>query len=452
MQDIMKRNEKLVSLENDSIIKELEKEFTIYNTFNVLWGDQIKSEIFHSDFLAWLFNPYESHGFGSLFLQSFLETVADKNPITFDLNNLSYKTVRIIREYNIEGKEIDIGINFTDNNVLIFIENKLFDKKKEKQLNDYEKLIKKRFNDNDKLLLVFLSFIKEKTKNKEWISIDYSLIEKIINSLITHKNIQNNVASLLEDYLVLLAQLEPAILIENLKHEETIEDIFTSVTDVNFRNKNRTILKFDENKTNEYINFYRKHQKVLDRIFNFKLLNSDKNYLGIEKIESTYFTRKITSKLRTVLQSIINSKKFQNKFNLSTSTNYEKIKFHSKELDDFIKGRGHKSSNNLIYFSMWCNANKQNKITIRWYIGNKEKNKDYTNLRTELIENVNNVFSKSIETRSTSWEVIDEKVILDNITLKSLTKEEFKTIRKKIEFSLLEFLLDVKKLIEKFSH
>ena len=132
MHDNMKRNEELVSLENDSIFKELEKKFTIYNTFNVLWGDQIKSEIFHSDFLAWLFNPYESHGFGSLFLQSFLETIAEKSPITFDLNNLSYKTVKIIREYNIERKEIDIGINFTDKDVLIFIENKLFDKQKKK--------------------------------------------------------------------------------------------------------------------------------------------------------------------------------------------------------------------------------------------------------------------------------------------------------------------------------
>lgn len=319
-------------------------------------------------------------------------------------------------------------------------------------MNDYEKLIKKRFNDNEKLLLVFLSFTKEKAKEKEWISIDYSLIKKIINSLITHKNIQNNVISLLEDYLVLLSQLEPAILVENLNHEETLEDIFTFVTDVNFRNKNRIIEKFDGNKTKEYTNFYRKHQKVLDRIFNFKLSNSDKNYLGIEKIESTYFTRKITSKLRSALQSIFNSKKFQNKFSLPISRNYEKIKFHSKELDNFIKGRGYKGRNNLIYFSMWCNANKQNKITIRWYIGNETNNIDYTDLRTELIENVNSVFSKSIITGSTRWEVIYEKVILDNITLKSLTKEEFKTIRKKIEVILLEFLSDEKKLIEKFSY
>src|SRR5574344_1445642 len=94
-----------------------------FNIFKVLGTDNY--EIRHSNFLAWLLNPNETHGLGTQFIKKFFEKVKNYN-ITNNITNpegsipenLEFDNIKVKREY----KNIDIFIEST--NFVCVIENK----------------------------------------------------------------------------------------------------------------------------------------------------------------------------------------------------------------------------------------------------------------------------------------------------------------------------------------
>ena len=57
-------------LEENADVRRLDKDLTAFNVFIAL--DATDYETRHSNFLAWLLDPAQSHGFGPIFLQEFL--------------------------------------------------------------------------------------------------------------------------------------------------------------------------------------------------------------------------------------------------------------------------------------------------------------------------------------------------------------------------------------------
>ena len=102
-----------------------------------------KTEIRHSNFLAWILNPSASHGLGESFLKRFVrEIVADSRAVgisEIEVEQLDFNDVRILREW----KNIDILIEF--NKLVFAIENKILSKEHSKQLSRYYKIIKSDF-------------------------------------------------------------------------------------------------------------------------------------------------------------------------------------------------------------------------------------------------------------------------------------------------------------------
>ncbi len=74
LEDFIHDNSQLEKLES------LVDEFNIFTSLKI-----VDTEIRHSNFLAWLLDPSETHGVGSYFLKSFLKRVAYK-AATFDLS------------------------------------------------------------------------------------------------------------------------------------------------------------------------------------------------------------------------------------------------------------------------------------------------------------------------------------------------------------------------------
>ena len=119
-----------------------------FNPFDVLrYADY---EIRHSNVLAWLLQPDETHGIGDEFLRDFTSAINDAArsqgisppplPSSFDAAD-----IRVERELDY----VDITLFFKNERVVIAIENKIGERSPEHadQVGDYEKTLRKKYSD-----------------------------------------------------------------------------------------------------------------------------------------------------------------------------------------------------------------------------------------------------------------------------------------------------------------
>ncbi len=111
-------------VQNDDLL-ELEQRIGRFNIFDALGVARV--EIRHSNFLAWLLDPAESHGQGSLFLRAILMDLLRDAPVEHrvlspvELDGAELRGVEIQREW----KHIDILITCQEPRFVIAIENKI---------------------------------------------------------------------------------------------------------------------------------------------------------------------------------------------------------------------------------------------------------------------------------------------------------------------------------------
>ncbi len=124
-----------------------------FNLFDVLKISHY--EIRHSNLLAWLLNPNETHGLGTLFLEGFIQRVLNgmvTNVDVFGVLLMDYQSFTVFREWH----NIDIlAVSETEKFVLC-IENKFGSGEHDDQLNIYRDTVLGAFPDY-KHLFVFLS-------------------------------------------------------------------------------------------------------------------------------------------------------------------------------------------------------------------------------------------------------------------------------------------------------
>lgn len=104
-------------------------------------------EKYHSNFLAYLLNPKESHGFEDLFLKSFLELILTNyksEPAEEERFSVGVNKITVTKEAPLGGGRVDILITSENPSWAIFIENKIRSKEQPKQVIDYYEDIKKR--------------------------------------------------------------------------------------------------------------------------------------------------------------------------------------------------------------------------------------------------------------------------------------------------------------------
>lgn len=133
--------EKLTKLLNDPDFERLELDIRKPNIFSIL--DISKTEIRHSNFLAWILDPNENHGLKNLILVRLLRDIFSDDKVSdytqFDIEFLNFNNVEIRREW----KHIDILVLI--DKVVLAIENKISSTDHTNQLERYEKIIKKEF-------------------------------------------------------------------------------------------------------------------------------------------------------------------------------------------------------------------------------------------------------------------------------------------------------------------
>ncbi len=184
-------------VENDELLQ-LEERIGRFNIFDAL--GIVNAEIRHSNFLAWLLDPNESHGQGPLFLKAVLMDLLRQSPPKLrpfspvKLDGAELRGVDVRREW----RNIDILIKCEDPAFVIAIENKVGSKEHSKQLDRYRETVNREYGDIQRQF-VFLTRDDDEPTDPGWTVYTYEDIHRVL------RRVRNaNVASIGDDVLAFL--------------------------------------------------------------------------------------------------------------------------------------------------------------------------------------------------------------------------------------------------------
>lgn len=206
-----------------------------------------RNENVHSNFLAWLLNPNESHGYGTFPLQQFLRLIAltaktypCNNKISIDsqfldkllLGTKTVASVRIEREKwtsNKKRMDLVLEVRFEDDSktLPVIIENKVDSNEHDNQTNEYHEWAKGKYENP---LFVFLSpkydaqslAIEERKNicaNDSYILISYQDIMEHVLEPCKEQDGSEYAKSLIKDYMRCLSASEKGDVIMAMENE-----------------------------------------------------------------------------------------------------------------------------------------------------------------------------------------------------------------------------------------
>lgn len=201
-------------------LKPLIKWIGEFNLFDIL--KITRTEIRHSNMLAWLLNPNENHGLDSSIIKGYIQQ--------FEPSLMDYSDFLILREWN----HIDILAVSSKDKFVLCIENKVDSYEHSDQLKRYQTSVERAYPDYT-YLFVLLSPYGYEASESDWYSMAYQDVLKIIEDACKSK----------EDLL----QPEAKLFIKN--YVETI----------------RRHIVGDKKLQETCLSIYKKHQKALDLIY-----------------------------------------------------------------------------------------------------------------------------------------------------------------------------------------
>lgn len=207
----------LSNLVRDPKLEKLGLSLKSPNFFSIL--RVAKTEIRHSNFLAWLLSPNESHNLNSLFTKWFLKEIFSSEIINwaneFKIDSIDLSKLEVLREW----KHIDIVMVHPE--FVIAIENKVKSSEHSNQLSRYKAKINEAFPNKNKGF-VYLTVEGEtpvqKENQQDYISIGYDVIQSRIEIILDvyGESISDRVQTYLEDYQLILNR-------EIMQEHESIE-------------------------------------------------------------------------------------------------------------------------------------------------------------------------------------------------------------------------------------
>lgn len=315
-----------------------------------------KKELPHSNFLAWMFSPNESHNLGDFALKEFIKLYYRENQFqdlglqtklsVFDFVNLDFDDLEIRREY----KNIDLILISKKNDFCIVIENKIYSRESREQLKKYRSLIEKEYPNFKHKIYIFLSLFEQDITEEEqdyYVQLDYSHILKLVEQIIQRKSLKDKTRFIFEQYLQTLKSM--------LNRNEQIEEIAQ--------------------------NLYKKYKSAFDLVFQYVQTDSFDNSFLVNLIKNDSKLELVTSgKIRirfhpVFLNDLIGELRARQLFPMNEGFRdneifYFEIVFRRNQLNFFFQlGRGNKQiRQNLfeIYSRHKDVFDKCNKLTDEW--------------------------------------------------------------------------------------
>ena len=222
----MSKEQETIADLNDLVVncdelRELQSLLGQFNTFRVLGIEDMG--IRHSNMLAWLLTPNESHGLRDQFLRRYLMHVSNDTENDFlepvEIDSVQIFGVEVLREWR--NIDLLIDLDTSDGKWLVIIENKVNSKQHSNQLKRYREIVEQAYPDYDKFYLL-LSKHREDPDDAAYVSSSYELVHRALKSCIKEfsSSIGAEPAVLLKNYLSLLEQkFMPNNKIEALAHK-----------------------------------------------------------------------------------------------------------------------------------------------------------------------------------------------------------------------------------------
>lgn len=196
-------------------LAQLEAHLARFNIFRVLGAD--RDELRHSNTLAWLFQPEESHGLGDRFLRKWLMKLlndAEQNPPVpsgwaspVEVDVLDVEHVEVKREF--ENIDLLLTIHRTKGRPwIVCIENKIESVQHSDQLARYRAIVERRFGDAERRLYVFLTKHGESATQADFIESSYEEVVQVLDECLAERRatIGPEPLLLLQHYRQLLAE------------------------------------------------------------------------------------------------------------------------------------------------------------------------------------------------------------------------------------------------------
>ena len=231
--------ERLSSLIKDPTLERLDLTLSKPNFFELLRVSQ--NEIRHSNFLAWILNPQQSHNLGDTFLKWFLKDVFSDQRVTwineFKVDSLKTDDLNIYREY----KSIDLLLETPE--FVVIIENKLWSKEHSNQLTRYKNIVEKEFPTKQHAFVFLTPYAEtpEQDDDKDaYVTFDYGSIVRILEIIMNTygQSISSKVEIYINDYISVVRryvmQDDEAISIAReiyKNHKDALDFIFESKPD-----------------------------------------------------------------------------------------------------------------------------------------------------------------------------------------------------------------------------
>ncbi|MDN3205936.1 PD-(D/E)XK nuclease family protein [Algoriphagus sediminis] len=174
------------------------------NIFKILGVEDY--EIRHSNFLAWLLDPFESHGLNEGFLRRFLQDIfIDNRSQDFSLVELAGLDLSQIEVWR-EWKGIDILVYSDD--IIISIENKVWSGEHSNQLKKYKDTVESQFPHQRKAYVFLSPYGVESSEDEFYVNYSYERINQIIENIIEIRRHQigDSVLTYLADYSTIIKQ------------------------------------------------------------------------------------------------------------------------------------------------------------------------------------------------------------------------------------------------------
>lgn len=209
------------------------------NIFSIL--DITRNEIRHSNFLAWLMSPRESHNLGAIFLKWLLREILSSDLITWsneiDVDTYYLQDIQIFREWR------DIDLLIVHDDFVVAIENKVLSGEHSDQLKKYHDIVCESFPEKNHAY-VFLTIEGYQPSDiidaEYYVAISYREIKAILEILLTVyvASISPKIQGYLQDYLLVINRyimkehesVELAKLLYR-NHKEAIDFIIENIPD-----------------------------------------------------------------------------------------------------------------------------------------------------------------------------------------------------------------------------
>jgi len=164
-------------------LRELERSIGRFNVFDVL--KSAESELRHSNMLAWLLDPEESHGLSDFFLRRWLMLVLHEaedqerdlglDPVEVDTE--PFTRVEVLREWH--HIDVLVKIRLKDEEWVIVIENKVNSTQSKDQLVRYRTDVE-RIYPNARKVFLFLTKSTEIPSDERYISTRYETVQRAV--------------------------------------------------------------------------------------------------------------------------------------------------------------------------------------------------------------------------------------------------------------------------------